>query len=59
LLEEIGALDAHRLPYHLEEIDDPERQRGLVRAQLAMAGVVDADQTVYTGRLRGGQLAGV
>ncbi|MGH7854280.1 MAG: hypothetical protein ACREP3_12615, partial [Candidatus Binatia bacterium] len=43
----------------LEEVDDAERIARLVRAQLAVTGVIDADERVHAGGLRGPELARV
>ena len=55
LLEEIEPLDPQCLADQLQEVDDPEWQRGLVCAQLPMPGMVHADEAVDARCLRRGQ----
>ncbi len=55
-LEVIVVVDAHAVADDLQQVHDPERIVALVRAQLAMVGVIDRDQRVDAGLLGGVEL---
>ena len=52
LLEEILTFHAHGFSHQLEEVDDLERGCRFVSAELAMASMINADETVDTGGRR-------
>ena len=52
LLEEIDALDAHGFTDQLEEVDDLERGCRFMGTQLAMASMINSDETVDAGGRR-------
>ena len=54
-LEMVVVVQAHAGADNVENIDDPERPVALMRAQFPMIDVVDRNQRVNAGRLRGFQ----
>ena len=46
LFEAVVLVQSHTLAYDFEDVDDAERPVALVRAQLAMIGMIDRDESV-------------